>query len=183
MSNVANAHSCENASANESENPYVIKPSWFDFDRGLRADILRRAHPPRTEEFQYFVPARHAEESWEQWPYYVYFDFISQRKRITGTDLLEIKIGQVTDIRGVPTQTYAGTWHNITKIRLIAAEPRQMYTLEFVGNDADGLETTFRPPDWVNINYNLFHARAQHSFANLGLHETRSPAVLEYRVE
>lgn len=44
----------------------------------------------RVKEFQYFVPARHAEESWEQWPYTVYFDFIRQRKRITGTDLLEI---------------------------------------------------------------------------------------------
>jgi hypothetical protein len=183
MLNVANADSCANPSANESENIYVVKPSWFDFDRGVRADILRRAHPPRTEEFEYTKFALHNEESWEQWTYHVYFDFIRQRKRITGTDLLEIKIAQVTVIRGVPTQTYAGTWHNITKIRLIAVEPRRMYNLEFVGNDADGLETTFRPPDWVNINYNLFHARAQHSFANLGLHKTRSPEVLEYRVE
>ncbi len=69
----------------------------------------------RLKEFQYFVPARHAEESWEQWPYTVYFDFIRQRKRITGTDLLEISITQVTVIRGVRTQTYLNISRNFSR--------------------------------------------------------------------
>jgi hypothetical protein len=158
----------------------AARTSWFDFDRGLRAEILRQAHPPRTAYFSYTVLNLGKPGAW---PYVVYFDFVRQRKRITGTDLLEISIAQRTVIDGVDTPTYACTWHNITTIRLRGDEQREVYALEFVGRDPDGLETAFHPPAWVNIHYNLFDARARHAFASLGL-TLREPAahLLEYSV-
>jgi hypothetical protein len=167
---------------NPRTNPYVSKPTWFDFHRDLRADILGRAHPPRREHFDQTVS--HLGRPGE-WPYVVDFRFTRARKLLTKTDLLQISITQTTAIDGVDTQTYVCTWHNIRSIRLRSDERRAVYTLEFIGRDADGHETTFRPPDWVTLNYTVFHARAYHALQrlHLTLHETCNPSVLEFSVE
>ena len=110
-------------------------------------------------------------------PYVV--DFRIARER--STNLLQIRIKQTTRQNYVDTLAYMRTWHNIKTIRLRSDERRALYTLEFIGIDHDA-QVTFNAPEWANLNYTVFHARAYPAFQRLGLtlHETQRPSVLEF---
>ena len=123
-----------------------------------------------------------------------------ERKRLTGTDLLEITITRNAmlgyeayayvheGLQPEAGQTYAGTWHNVSRIRYIVPRTTPdlptISTFEFIGKDADGSETTFYPPDWVSVDDLLFRHHCHHNFQGLGLtrHRTRTwdAEVLEY---
>jgi hypothetical protein len=104
-------------------------------------------------------------------PYVV--DYRIARER--STNLLQIRIKQTIVQNCVDTLNYMRTWHNINTIRLRSDERRALYTLEFVGSDQYGVQVTFSPPEWANLNYTVFNARALPAFERLGLtlHETR----------
>jgi hypothetical protein len=113
----------------------------------------------------------------EEVPYLV--DYRIARER--STNLLQIRIKQIS-IRN-SMQMYMRTWHNIRTIRLRTDERRALYTLEFIGSDAYGIQVTFSPPTWAFFNHSVFGARAEPAFERLGLtkltlHET--PSVLEF---
>ena len=126
--------------------------------------------------------------SQDKQPMIVLFEFKCERKRLTGTDLLEIMITRQAMTRyqaltGSSGQTYTGMWHNVSKIRLhIVAH--SYYTFEFIGKDADGRETKYHAPDWVYCLYSVYE-RQRHTFDELALtfQQTRDQwgaPVLEY---
>lgn len=108
-------------------------------------------------------------------PYVV--DYRIARER--STNLLQIRIKQTIIHDGVDTLAYMRHWHNVKTIRLKSDERRALYTVEFVGSDA---QVTFHVPEWATLNYTVFHARALPAFQRLGLtlHETQRPSVLEF---
>ncbi len=111
-------------------------------------------------------------------PYVV--DYRIARER--STNLLQIRIKQTIIRDGVDTLNYMRTFHNIRTIRLRSDERRALYTVEFVGSDAHGIQLTFNTPEWATLNYTVFEARALPAFQRLGLtlHETQRPSVLEF---
>jgi hypothetical protein len=111
-------------------------------------------------------------------PYIV--DYRIARER--STNLLQIRIKQTIIRDGVDTLNYMRTFHNIRTIRLRADERRALYTVEFIGSDAHGIQLTFNTPEWATLNYTVFEARALPAFERMGLtlHETQRPSVLEF---
>ena len=111
-------------------------------------------------------------------PYVV--DYRIARER--STNLLQIRIKQTIIHDGVDTLNYMRTWHNVKTIRLKSDERRALYSVEFIGNDAYGIQVTFNTPEWATLKYTVFEARALPAFQRLGLtlHETQRPSVLEF---
>ena len=117
-------------------------------------------------------------DDYKQVPYVV--DYRIARER--STNLLQIRIKQTIVQNGVDTLNYMRTWHNIRTIRLRSDERRALYTVEFVGSDAHGIQVTFNTPEWATLKYTVFEARALPAFERLGLtlRETQRPSVLEF---
>ena len=163
--------------------PESTKIGWYDWDQGVREQILRHSHPAKTvavEYVDYQAPIGIG-------PLIIRFEFTRERKRVAGPDLLKIRITRHTTPghEAAAGHTYSGTWHNVSKIRLHSSITYARYTFEFIGKDADGLETSYYPPEWVYWR-SRFYVQHHHNFDELGLtvHRTRDQSgaqVLEYR--
>jgi hypothetical protein len=131
-------------------NPYTLQNTgigsvgsigWYDFDAGVREQILRHSHPAKTVAVEWVVPDSTLTR----------YEFTRERKRLAGPDLLRIRITRRAGT--ADARTY--TWHNVSKIRLhIVAH--SYYTFEFIGKDADGRETKYHAPDWVYCLYSVY---------------------------
>jgi hypothetical protein len=185
-------------------NPYTLQNTgigsvgsigWYDFDAGVREQILRHSHPAKTVAVEWVVPDSTLTR----------YEFTRERKRLAGPDLLRIRITRRAGT--ADARTY--TWHNVSKIRLYLFV-HTCYVLTFVGKVQDDEERArrrrmgFRQPpglaedekvfylpyhsdEWENwmIPRRLYE-QERHVFEELGLtlHRTRDELgeeVLEYR--
>jgi ubiquitin len=180
---------------------------WYDLAEGVRVQILMHSHPPQTVAVEWPERLVFSGRLLAKVPMIVRMEFKRERKRLTGTDLLEITITRNAmpgyeefaytreGLEPEAGQTYAGTWHNVSRIRYVVprtgippARPGDLDlptvpTFEFIGKDADGRETTFYPPDWV-IDDGLYRHHCDRDLQELGftLHMTHTwdAEVLEY---
>lgn len=180
---------------------------WYNLAEGVRAQILRHSHPPQTVAVEWPERLVFSGRLLAKVPMIVRMEFKRERKRLTGADLLEITITRNAmpgyeefaytreGLQPEAGQTYAGTWHNVSRIRyvvprtdVIPARPGDpdlptVSTFEFIGKDAEGRATTFYPPGWV-IDEGLYRHHCDDDLQELGLtlHVTQTwdAEVLEY---
>ena len=166
---------------------------WYDLDPDVRKQILMDSHPPKTVAVEY-ADDSYTTRSGALRPVIIRFEFTRERKRIAGTDLLKINITRnaMPGHEAEAGQTYSGTWHNVSRIRLHNYAD-EWYTFEFVGKNAESTagrpERSFYPPNELDSGLWWKHSlydRERHIFEELGLtlHRTRDKwgaEVLEYR--
>jgi hypothetical protein len=168
---------------------------WYDFDAGVREQILRHSHPAKTEAVEWVAPDSTSTR----------YEFTRERKRLAGPDLLKISVTRRAGTEDARTHT----WHNVSRIRLYFFA-HSHYELTFVGRVAEDEERARsrrlglrQPPglaeddkifylpyandDWDNWMWpRTVYETQRHVFEELGmtLHRTRDEAgeeVLEYR--
>jgi hypothetical protein len=95
---------------------------WYDFDEGVREQILSHSHPAKTVAVEWVAADSHL----------TLYEFTRERKRLAGPDLLKISITRNALTRDARTHT----WHNVSRIRLHLFL-HNYYDFEFVGKNAD----------------------------------------------
>ena len=166
---------------------------WYDFDAGVREQILSHSHPAKTVAVEWVAPDATLTR----------YEFTRERKRLAGPDLLKISITRKAGT--VDARTH--TWHNVSRIRAYFFA-HQYYEFTFVGKVPDDEERArdrrwgirqpsslaedekvfYLPSDeWENRMWpRRLYEQERHVFEELGLtlrrtHDKLGEEVLEYR--